>query len=260
MKKNIVIIVSVILITATLLFIYIPKKIIKTEAKADVGKALIVGTNSEFPPFEYLENGELVGFEIDVVRHIAQSLGKTVIFRDLPFDALIPEVQTGEIHMIAAGMTPTSEREKRVYFTTPILDKNPLVVVSLASKQPITSLDQLKGKTVAVNEGYFADKYISSLSNVTVLRIASASIGEAFVGLQSGRADALVASQASLTPFLDKQKDGVQIYPIQATDEICALVVARQYPELLDSVNAVIETMKKDGTLQTLQKKWLTSV
>lgn len=257
MQKNLVIIVPIVLIVATILFMHTPKES-NSKALELQQKALIVGTNAEFPPFEYLEDDLLVGFEIDVVRRIGERLQRPIIFKNLPFDALIPEIQTGNIHMVAAGMTPTPEREKRVYFTTPILELNPLAIVTLSEEDvnKINSVEDLKNKIVAVNEGYFADKYISSLSDVMVFRIASASIGEGLLSLQSGRAEALVASLTSLKPFLAQNADRVRVSIIEGTDEKIAFAVGHQYPELLELLNGVIADMKQDGLLDILGKKW----
>ena len=256
MQKNLVIIVPIVLIVATILFMHTPKES-NNKALELQQKTLIVGTNAEFPPFEYLEDGLLVGFEIDVVRRIGERLQRPIIFKNLPFDALIPEIQTGNIHMIAAGMTPTPEREKRVYFTAPIFEGNPLAIVTLAEEvNKITNVEDLKNKIVAVNEGYFADKYISSLSDVEVFRIASASIGEGLLSLQSGRAAALVASLSSLKPFLGQHAEQVRVSIIAGTDEKIAFAVGHQYQEILESLNAVIADMKQDGLLDILRQKW----
>ena len=91
---------------------------------------LNVGTNVEYQPFSFLdERDEIVGFDIDIAKEVCARLGKKCVFHTMSFDALIPEIQLGTIHMIAAGMSPTPERAERVFFTQPHLIGQPLVVV-----------------------------------------------------------------------------------------------------------------------------------
>ena len=67
---------------------------------------VIVGTNSEFPPFSFREGDDIIGFDIDVIQEVLKRLNKEIIYKDMPFDALIPEIQVGNIHIIAAGHDP----------------------------------------------------------------------------------------------------------------------------------------------------------
>ena len=80
---------------------------------------IIVGTNTECAPFSFKEDDTIVGFDIDVITEVIKRLNKKIVLKDMPFDALIPEIQIGNIHVIAAGMTPTPERAQRTLFTQP---------------------------------------------------------------------------------------------------------------------------------------------
>lgn len=82
---------------------------------------IIVGTNTAIAPFSFKEDDTIVGFDIDVMTEAAKRLDKNVIFKDMPLDTLIPEIQLGNIHVIAGGITPTPERAQRTLFTQPHL-------------------------------------------------------------------------------------------------------------------------------------------
>jgi polar amino acid transport system substrate-binding protein len=84
-------------------------------------KCLIVGTSPDFPPFEYIaKNGSIVGFDIELITILAHKAGyKCVKVKSMSFDSLIPALEQGQIDVIAAGMTITPERAKRVDFTNP---------------------------------------------------------------------------------------------------------------------------------------------
>lgn len=93
---------------------------------------IVVGTNAEYAPFSFKENGTIVGFDIDVITEAIKRLNKKIVLKDMPFDALIPEIQIGNIHVIAAGMTPTPERAQRTLFTQPHATNNSLAIESSA--------------------------------------------------------------------------------------------------------------------------------
>jgi arginine/lysine/histidine transporter system substrate-binding protein len=125
----------------------------------------------------------------------------------MPFTTLIPQIQSGNLHVIAAGLTPTPERERVMFFTKPYLESDPLVVVSLAKNPKINSLDDLKGKTVIVNEGFSAERYMSALEGIDLKRLPT--VADAFLSLQSGRADAFVVAANSIKPFFKQYSAAV---------------------------------------------------
>ena len=219
-------------------------------------KTLIVGTNTEYPPFSFIDNDCIVGFDIDVAQEVSRRLGKEMVLKNMSFNALIPEIQLGSIHMIAAGITPTEERAKRVLFAEPHLAgyENPLVLVYRTDK-PI-DWHHLTGKTIAVNQGYAADFYISAQEGVDVLRLTSPLINEGLLALDSGHADAFIAARNAVTPLLSNANHSYQFVVIPETGEESALAISKKYPRLLIKVTDALNEMKKDGTLDELKKKW----
>lgn len=219
--------------------------------------AIIIGTNAEFPPFSFRDNDTIMGFDIDVITEVFKRLDKKFTLKDLPFDALIPEIQTGNIHVIAAGITPTKERAQRALFTKPHLVGNPLVIVSPKTNAPLTTLADLAGKVVVVNEGYVADSFMSEQPGVDVLRLSSALISDSMLALQNGRADALVAATHSITPYFEKyDMNDFYVTSIPQTEESSAFAISKHYPDLRYSIQNALDAMTEDGTLADLKKKW----
>ena len=221
-------------------------------------KTIIVGTNAEFQPFTFKKNGKIVGFDIDVIAEVSKRIDKEMVLKDMPFDALIPEIQLGNIHVIAASMTPTKERAKRVLFTKPYFDSDPLVIItSVKNQETIKKVQDLVGKRVAVNEGYTADMYMSKIEGIDLKRLYSTMISEGLLALQSNRADAFVASRSSTQPYFEQY--GTQefnVVPIEGTEETDALAISKHYPELHTEIQEALDAMQEDGTLQQLKKKW----
>jgi arginine/lysine/histidine transporter system substrate-binding protein len=199
-KTSLLIIIGLIIATSAILWYRVEKPITST-AQLDT---VIVGINSEFPPFALKEGDTFTGFDIDVIAEVFKRLNKKIIYKDMPFDALIPEVQLGNIHVIAAGITPTQERAQRALFTRPHLAAgNPLIIITSKSKQ-LANLENLIGKTVVVNEGYVADSFMSEQPGVNLIRLSSNAVSDGMLTLESGRADAFVTALFSMKPYFEK--------------------------------------------------------
>lgn len=212
---------------------------------------LIVGTNAEFPPFTFRSGQEIIGFDIDVAKEVAIRMGREISFKDMPFEALLPELILNHVDFLAAGMSATEERAKRVSFTKPYLAGDPLVLLTLAD----IPLNSLEGKSIVVNEGYTADLYMSTKSGFDLVRLNAPA--DAFLALKNGRVDAFVTSQSTVRAFLDTQEASAYHYiPLDGTSETCCLVLAKNNLALLEEIQQVLDEMEKDGTLQQLKNKW----
>lgn len=214
---------------------------------------LVVGTNAEFPPFTFIENKKIVGFDIDIANEVAARLERELQFKDMPFDALIPDVLLGRVDFVAAGISYTEERAKRVLFTKPYLSGDPLVIFTKA-KQAL-GMDDLKGKTVVVIEGFTADLLMSSQEGINLIRLPAQVDG--FMAVKSGRADAFVTAKSTVDAFYSVQ-DASQFYTtsLEGTGETCALVVPKSKPQLLSDIQKALDDMDCDGTMTKLKTKW----
>ena len=93
------------------------------------GETLTLGTNAAFPPFEYVDGKNIVGFDITMGEKIAKTAGKKLEIMDMAFDSLIPALQSGTIDFIAAGMSVTEERKKNVDFSVPYFASEQVIIV-----------------------------------------------------------------------------------------------------------------------------------
>ena len=95
------------------------------DSKSGEKQKFIVGFDAAFPPYGYQdENGEYVGFDLDLAEAVIKQMGSKMEFKSMGFDALIPAVQSGQIDMIASGLSANPEREKQVAFSDVYFDKN----------------------------------------------------------------------------------------------------------------------------------------
>lgn len=228
-----------------------------TDTTRQVKTVLRIGTNAEFPPFAFMRDGEITGFDSELIKIVAQRLGLTPEFKNMDFDVLLPQLQAGAIDVIASGMTETPARAEQVLFTKPYLGGVPLVIVSRAShatKAPASVAD-LNGQTVIVNDGFTADTYLSQYPAIKLKRLAT--VSDAFLALNSQQADAYVGAENSMTPFLEQYgRANYQVRPLAGTNENCAIAVSKLYPELLTKIQTVLDQLAADGTIDQLKTHW----
>jgi ABC-type amino acid transport substrate-binding protein len=214
---------------------------------------LLVGTNPNFPPFEYKEDDEIVGFDIDLMHAIGNYLGKKIVFKDMSFDSLLIEAKAGRINVIASGMTPTAERSKQLFFTEPYVGDDPLVAITLASEKPHTIAD-LQGKEVIVNDGYTAESYMKHQSGIDLRSLPTPA--EAFLALLNNRAYAYVSARSAVQPFFDRYgKEKFNILTLGVSD-CYALVVPNTYPEIFEEIKKALNDLTQNGTLKQLKQQW----
>lgn len=218
-------------------------------------ETLVVGTSADFSPFSFMKEGEIVGFDIDIAKEVADRLNKNIEIVNRSFDMLIPELQLGRIEMIAAGMTATPERSERVLFTEPYISKTPLVAITLKNNPAISSFENLKGKNIIVNTGYTADLQLSKFPDINIKRLPT--ISDALLALNSGQGDAFVTAENTIKSFLKtKAGENYNVYQLEGLEENTALAIAKNKPELLTQVQKALNEMQADGTIEKLKKKW----
>ena len=248
-KTNIALIITICLLTLFFMYSYKKHKISKLPEDT-----LIVGTNAEYPPFCFVKNNQIIGFDIDVAKEITKFLGKKMILKDMSWEALVPELQLGKIHIAAAGMTESPEKAKNVLFTKPYFSGDELVIVSPKEK-PISSLDELKGKTAIVNTGYTADLYMSKIQGIDLLKLGNPA--EAFMALNSNKANAFVSANSAIKPFVDLYgSDSFNINPIPETNETYSIAVSKKHKKMFKLVEDAIQELIENGTIEDLKKKW----
>ena len=233
-----------------------------TSDRRPLGDTLIVGTSADFPPFSFRASDDsITGFDIDVIKEIARRLSMGIELQDKQFSTLLPQLELGQIHAIAAGMTPTKERAERVTFTKPYLSGNPLLIVSRQSDPKITGLSDLKGKNVLVNTGYTADLYMSSLQDsllpdtTTLLRLPK--VTDALTALEQGKADAFVTASFTLMPYVKEGDTRFNYFPLTETDEQSAIAFSKELPAaFIERAQQALDDMEADGSLDALKKKW----
>ena len=212
---------------------------------------LYVGTNAEFPPFEYLDKGEVVGFDIDLVKAIGKKLDMEVVIKDMAFDGLIPALETNKIDIVIAGMTASDERKMAVNFSNPYYTANQVIILN-DNNNDIKTFDNLNGKLVGVMLGFTGDVVVSEMKDVKSKKY-NASYA-AIMELQNNKIDAVVLDSETALNYVKNNK-GLKLAETSGEPEEYAIAISKKNSELLNKINTALDELKKDGTYETLLKK-----
>ncbi|MFU0841741.1 MAG: Basic amino acid ABC transporter substrate-binding protein [Burkholderia sp.] len=221
--------------------------------------SLNVGTEPTFAPFEFLDTKThtFTGFDMDLIRAVADKAGYDVKIMNMGFDALIPALETGTIDVIASGISITPERAKRIDFTTPYYKSGLSYLIRKDSAKTIKSFDDLKGKKIAVQIGNTGAEYAKSIPGTDVKAFNTTS--EAFMDLNAGNSDAVILDRPVLAYFLKskpKVAKNLQLSKDMADSENFGFAVKKGNTELLNKLNAAYGELKASGEVDKIYKKW----
>ncbi|MGL4653177.1 basic amino acid ABC transporter substrate-binding protein [Cetobacterium sp.] len=231
--------------------LFLPLFLLQTATYAQ--DKLYVGTDAtEFPPFEYIEDGEIKGFDIDLIKEIGKLLNKEIVLKNIQFDGLIPALQTGKLDAIIAGMTVTAEREKNINFSIPYYTSKQLLITNKQSS--LTTLQSLKGHKIGVVLGCTGDVIATEMQDsITLYRYNTTS--ESIMALNANKIDAVILDSEPAKNFV-KNNPNLKYIDNELAKEDYAIAVGKQNLTLVKDINTALETLKSNGTFQKLNEKY----
>lgn len=220
----------------------------------DAGK-LVMGTNADFPPFEFRnEQNEVDGFDVDIAKAIAEAMGKELVIEDMAFDGLIAALKTKKIDMVVAGMTITEERAQEVNFSDPPYYDAGQTVVVKDDNVEIKGVEDLDGKLIAVQLGTTGDFEAHDLfpaENIFQFN----QVNEAFLELGNGRVDAIIIDIPVAERYIEL-KGGFKTVGGKFTEEFFGIAIHKDNTELLEQVNKAMKELRDSGKYDELLIKW----
>ena len=222
----------------------------------DGDKTLIMGTNAEFPPYEYRENNEVIGIDAEIGKAIADKLGMDFKIEDMAFDSIIPAVQSGKVSMGLAGMTVSDERKESVDFTDSYATGVQAIIVKEGSKIK-TNKDLLK-KGANVQLGTTGDIYctddLKEAGSGTVEEYNKGA--DAVQALVTGKIDCVVIDNEPAKAFVKANK-GLKLLKTAYAEEDYAIAVSKDKPELRKKINKALKELIDDGSVQKIINKYI---
>ena len=221
----------------------------------EAGK-LTMATNATFPPYEMTtDNGTIEGIDVETAQAIADKLGLELQVDDMDFDAALLSVQQGKADIAMAGITVTDERKAVMAFSDSYATGIQSIIVPEGSD--IATADDLAGKKIGTQRGTTGYLYCSDDFGEDAV-VAYDNGLTAVQALNNGQVDAVVIDNEPAKAYVESNP-GLKILDTSYAEEDYAIGMNKDNTALLDAVNAALEELKADGTLQSIVDKYITA-
>lgn len=245
MKKILEKLELVVFIIVIIAILVLPS-ILRNKSDQDINNKLVMATEAGFAPYEFYENQNIVGVDVEIGREIAKAMGKELYVKDIAFDSLINELKTGKADFVAAGMSITEERLEEVDFTVEYATSRQVVVVRKDNNE-IKNPEDIIGKKVVVQLGTVADTVLTSdYKDVEVLRQKKYLSGVEDV--KAKKVDAMVMDYLPAKEIVKENSD-LKILPRELFEDKYGMAVRKGNTELLNQINSVLERLMKEGKI-----------
>ena len=215
---------------------------------------LVMATNAEFPPYEYVEGDKIVGIDAEIAALIAEKLGMELEIVDVAFDSIIPGVQSGKYDMGMAGLTVNDERLEKVNFSTSYATGIQAVIVKDGSD--IKSIDDLAGKKIGVQTSTTGDIYATGdYGEDAITRYDNGAV--AVQALLADKVDCVIIDNEPAKSYV-AANEGLKVLDTEYTVEDYAICFAKD-SELTAQVNGALEELIADGTVQAIIDKYISA-
>lgn len=219
---------------------------------------LIGGVEAQNPPFEFLEKGQIVGYDIDLSRMFAERLGVRYEPVDTAWAGVIPSLYTKKFDMIWSAMTITEPRKEAVAFSTPYASDQVEFIVR-AGDDRIKSFADLAGKTLGTQLNSAAELQAKEMIRQTGVKVelkAFDGFNGAYLDLKNGNVDAVTSTKLNDKPLFKKNPGVYKVGFTLPLYNYVAVATRKQDTDLSDAIEAFLKEMRASGKLAELQTKW----
>ncbi|MDR1289300.1 MAG: ABC transporter substrate-binding protein [Holosporales bacterium] len=213
------------------------------------------GTSADYRPFEYYEDGKLTGFEIDLANAIANKLGKTANFEDMPFSSLLAGLENGTIDAVASSLVPTEERRRNYDFTVEYYGS--VIAFIHGRDNDRMSTDDLSGVKIACQLGSVPEAWMKkNRPKAEIVTIDN--VAQSVELIRAGRVDGILVDGIIASTICRDNPDlkyTVVDSPAESADNGFAMAVKKgsTLRELLDNA---IQQLDDSGELRAIKEKW----
>ncbi|MGN1164736.1 MAG: transporter substrate-binding domain-containing protein [Candidatus Ornithospirochaeta sp.] len=215
-----------------------------------------VAASCDYPPLEYIDdNGNMVGYEIEMLEEISKITGVKFNIVNVAFDGIIAGIQGGQYDIGASGFTVTEDRAKVVDFTEP----NGAFTLSIVTKNETEGLvdeSSLKGKKVGVQIGTTC-QFACEDAGLTVSTYDE--VASAMLDLANGNLDAVVTDNVVANDFVFSNESYSKTLKVSgsfANEDVMAMCVSKKKPQALEALNKGIQALKENGKFEELKAKY----
>jgi len=229
------------------------------EPAEDQGQAgaekILIASDTAYAPFEFQDpnTGEYVGFDMDLVKAIAEVNGWDYEIRSMNFDGIVPALESSSVDMAISAMTITDQHKEKVNFSYPYYRSGQSVMVQ-ATNEEITGFEDLDGKHIGAQISTTGAMEANKVPNAKVTEYNT--INEAFMALRNGNIDAIVNDFPVNAYFIKRGNDDVKLVGDLRTSEHYGIAIPKDKPEILEGVNSALETLKENGKYAEIYQEW----
>lgn len=235
---------------------------VSTPAPLEADGDFVVCTDVPYPPAEFLEGDKYVGYEIDLMNEVAERLGTTAVYEKTLFDAIIPALQSKKCDAIISSMNITPEREKEVAFV-PYMEIGQSLMVAAGNEEGIEGLDDLAGRSVAVQVGTTLKDALDAKSKeltaagsegIDVQTFPDA--GAAAAALKTDKVDVFFGDSPVVADYVVKDEESFEFAGEPIDPLPVGIALRTEDTELQEAVQSVIDDMYEDGAAEDILAEW----
>lgn len=218
---------------------------------------IVLGTSADYPPYEFHKTIDgkdtIVGFDIEIAKAVAESLGVELEIVDMKFEGLLPALTGSKIDFIVAGMNPTEERKKSVNFSIEYYNAHQTLLV-MGSKAPeLSTMESLKGKTIGVQKGTLQEQIAAEkFTESTVKSIGK--IPDLIMELKTGKIDGIILNDTVAKSYVASNSDLSTNGMDLGSEGGVAIAMPKDSTDLTEAVNKTLESLMTEGKID----QWIT--
>lgn len=230
--------------------------------KVKAAGVLTVGTETAFAPFDFIDAGEHAGMNVDLFAEIGKELGVKIEWVTLPWDGVLPGLESGKFDMVAGPATITKARMERYRFSAPVAEAT-VALLKHAGDDSLVEPKQIAGKAVGSGKATAQlaqlEEFAATLKPAPTEIKEYVSFNEAYADLAAGRIVAVANSYPNIAYVASQRPETFALVEPPFGSKTYFGFPGRKDPEyktLMDAIDAAILKMKADGRLAAMQKKW----
>jgi polar amino acid transport system substrate-binding protein len=214
--------------------------------------ALVAGSSAEYPPFEYVADGKLVGYDVDMAEEITRRMGVKVAWEKIDFKGIVAALTAKRVDVLITALTWTPERAERIAFSDPYFDAGIGAITEQSS--PIQKVEDLAGRKVGVQLGSSGERYVRETVGSKIGQLLTYdAITLAINDLKNGRVEAVV-NPLPVLRYAVRNDSGFRYTAVWDT-RVVGINTRLEDKELLGEINRHLRDLKNEGFLAKLEAK-----
>lgn len=231
-------------------------------ARAKAKGVLVIATEEQFPPFDFIAQGKHVGFNVDYFEEVGKKMGLKLEWIDLPWASVLPGLLAKKYDVVAGPASITAAREKVLRFLPPITSVEAMIQIRKGEKG-MSTLADLAGKKIGAERASYAFNQITKLAATmanppTIIEYQDTAQADA--DLEAGRLDGVSNSSSNVKDAVKRRPNVFALIPTGFGLKTYSGYMVRKDADsktLFDALTATMLDIKKEGKLAALQKQWL---